>query len=383
MSLRAVLAMVMAGLFVNATQAASNTSALARLQNVHRIIFLGDSITYAGHYVEDIEAYYTTRFPDRHFEFLNLGLPSETVSGLSEPGHAGGKFLRPDLHWRLSSILQKTKPDLVFACYGMNDGIYLPFDEERFQQFKDGMKWLHEQVVASGAKLIHVTPPTFDGVTAQALKMSRGKPASSPPYEGYNTVLDHYSDWLLAQGTNGWSVVDLHVPMNLWLAEQRKENPKFSYTHEGVHPDAAGHWVMAKQILLYLGAEDVADDNSVAAMLSGHPHGKEILKLTSEKQSLLKNAWLTYTGYKRPGIKQGLPIQEAQSKAAELDRQIEALIKPNANAKSALAFPGNKFVGVRLSPGAATFKPANGLQMLNVVSCVFVAVAGDGHTPYF
>src|SRR6516164_2042518 len=69
-----------------------STNALAKLQGVHRIIFLGDSITYAGGYVDDVEAYYVTRFPDRHFEFINMGLGSETVSGLSEPGHAGGKF---------------------------------------------------------------------------------------------------------------------------------------------------------------------------------------------------------------------------------------------------------------------------------------------------
>src|SRR5690348_6368949 len=174
---------ILSGLCVFGAQAASTTNALDRLENVHRIVFLGDSITYAGHYVEDIEAYYVTCFPDHHFEFLNLGLPSETVSGLSEPGHAGGKFPRPDLHWRLNRVLEKARPDLVFACYGMNDGIYLPFSDERFQKFKDGMEWLHEQVVAPGAKLIHVTPPTFDGVTARALKKSRGKPASSPPYE--------------------------------------------------------------------------------------------------------------------------------------------------------------------------------------------------------
>src|ERR1044072_9164195 len=66
-----------------------------QFQNVHRIVFLGDSITYSGQYAELVEAYFVTRFPDRHLELLNLGLPSETVSGLSEEGHAGGKFPRP------------------------------------------------------------------------------------------------------------------------------------------------------------------------------------------------------------------------------------------------------------------------------------------------
>ena len=97
------------------------------LAGAGRVLFLGDSITYSGQYVELIEAYFVTRFPKRQIEFLNLGLPSETVSGLSEPGHAGGAFPRPDLHERLARVLEKTKPDVVIACYGMNDGIYLPF----------------------------------------------------------------------------------------------------------------------------------------------------------------------------------------------------------------------------------------------------------------
>lgn len=112
-------------------------SAAEFLPGVQRIVFLGDSITYAGHYVDQFEAFLATRYPGRQFEVLDLGLPSETVSGLSEPGHAGGKFPRPDLHERLDRVLTKTKPDLVISCYGMNDGIYQPLSEERFAKYRE------------------------------------------------------------------------------------------------------------------------------------------------------------------------------------------------------------------------------------------------------
>src|ERR1700722_20154887 len=94
----------------------------APLAGVRRVIFLGDSITYSGQYVEYIEAYVRIHSPALRSEFLDLGLPSETVSGLSEPVHAGGQFPRPDLHERLERVLDKARPDLVVACYGMNDG---------------------------------------------------------------------------------------------------------------------------------------------------------------------------------------------------------------------------------------------------------------------
>ncbi|MDQ6813524.1 MAG: G-D-S-L family lipolytic protein, partial [Bacteroidota bacterium] len=131
---------------------------------VKRILFLGNSITWAGNYVNDVEAFIRVQHPVRELEFINAGLSSETVSGLSEPGHAGGSFPRPDLHERLARVLTQTKPDLVFACYGMNDGIYMPFDLDRFQKFKDGINWLHAEVTKTGARLIHLTPPYYDEV---------------------------------------------------------------------------------------------------------------------------------------------------------------------------------------------------------------------------
>jgi hypothetical protein len=74
------------------------------LAGVRRVVFLGDSITYAGQYIEFLEAYLRVKDPTLRCEFLDLGLPSETVSGLTEPGHAGGQFPRPDLHERLDRV---------------------------------------------------------------------------------------------------------------------------------------------------------------------------------------------------------------------------------------------------------------------------------------
>ncbi|MBM3892020.1 MAG: SGNH/GDSL hydrolase family protein, partial [Verrucomicrobia bacterium] len=295
------------------------------LPAVKRIVVLGDSITYGGAYVELLDAYVVTRFPERRIEILNLGLPSENVSGLSEPGHAGGKFPRPDLHERLERVLARTKPDLVIACYGMNDGIYYPFGEERFQKFQDGIRRLRERVTAAGAKILHVTPPTFDPEPIKARTLPAGLPEYRQPYAGYNEVLDRYSDWLLGQRKNGWDVADLHGPMNRYLAEHRKQDPNFLLAKDGVHANETGHWIMAKQVLLHLGAKDVANADNAAAMLEAHPRGKELLGLVQQRQRLLKDAWLTDTGHTRPGMKQGLPLAEAQAKATEIEKQIREL----------------------------------------------------------
>ena len=123
------------------------------LADVHRIVFVGDSITYSGQFIEYVEAWAKVTQPRRRCEFLNLGLPSETVSGLSEPGHADGAFPRPDLHERFVRILERTKPDLVVACYGMNDGIYYPLANSRFEKYQAGINWLRDQARGVGAQV--------------------------------------------------------------------------------------------------------------------------------------------------------------------------------------------------------------------------------------
>ncbi|HVW60119.1 MAG TPA: SGNH/GDSL hydrolase family protein [Puia sp.] len=278
---------------------------------VHRIVFLGNSITYAGRYIVDIETYFITHYPGKHYEFINAGLPSETVSGLSEPGHAGGQFPRPDLHERLARVLALTKPDLVFACYGMNDGIYMPFDEERFLRFRAGILWLHREVTKTGVLFIHVTPPVFD--------------EQKGGHKGYEDVLDRYSEWLLQQRDSlGWRVADLHSPMKRYFEDHRRLDPAFAFAGDGVHPDSLGHWIMARAILRYLG-EKLSEGDGMDVVLGGKD--RKILALVEEKQDLMKDAWLTAAGHKRPGMKKGLPLEEAKVKEAEIEKRIGELNK--------------------------------------------------------
>jgi lysophospholipase L1-like esterase len=279
-------------------------------KKIKRIVFLGNSITYDGRYITDIETYFVQHYPACTYEFINVGLPSETVSGLTEDGHAGGRFPRPDLHERLKKVLGKTKPDLVFACYGMNDGIYLPLNDERFQAFKNGIIWLHKSLDSAGIKkIIFFTPPVHDD------KILRTK--------GYNRVLNAYSEWLVSFAKNQkWELIDLHKSMTDYLNAQIAADSSFRFAPDQVHPDDAGHWFMAKTILKGLG-QTVKEDQKME--LGSTDVDRKLFELIKTRQAFMKDAWLSATGHLRPEMRPGMPLNEAKKKYSGIDKQIRSL----------------------------------------------------------
>lgn len=306
---------------VSFMRAVDSVSLPVELTHARRVLVLGDSITYSGTYVDLFEAAVRRAAPAWRGEILALGLPSETVSGLSEDGHAGGKFPRPDLHERLDRVLAQTKPDLVLACYGMNDGIYHPWGEERFARFRAGIERLREKVQAAGAKLVHLTPPVFDAQPIKDKVLPAGAAAYPAPFAGYDDVLGRYSTWLLEQRARGWKVIDLHGPMRRMLDARRKENPAFAFSKDGVHPDRAGHAVMAHALL---SGWDFASERADAVLPMANDKDDALLKLIAARRKLLSDAWLTATGHKRPGMAVGKPLAEAEREAAEIGKKIEA-----------------------------------------------------------
>jgi lysophospholipase L1-like esterase len=280
-------------------------------KKVKKILFLGNSITYSGEYLVYVETVYRLNNPDRKLDWLNLGLPSETVSGLSEEGHAGGAFPRPDLHERLDRIFAQIQPDLVFVNYGMNDGIYLPFDSARFNNYADGMSWLNSKIQAIKAKAVFLTPPIYDPIKGKA----------------YSETLDQYSTWLIDQEKeSGWKIIDIHFPMKAYLEAQRKVEPEFYLAKDGVHPNSTGHWLMAKPILGFLGLGEIDSKTTFEELISTYPNGLELFILISQKQKILRDAYLSTTGHLRPGIAEGLTMKVARKQAEKLEIQIRELI---------------------------------------------------------
>lgn len=270
-----------------------------------RVVFLGDSITQAGGYVTLITYYLEKLHPRKDFDVLGLGLASETLSGLSEDGHAGGKFPRPCLFERLGRLLEKARPDVVFACYGINDGIYQPLDADRFAAFKKGVTKLIEQCKEAGVKEVYlVTPPIFD-FTPRVDEFN------------YDSVMTAYAKWETELKVTGVRVIDLHSAMR--KARDARTEP---FSRDRVHPGGAGHLVMARTVLAALGVK--VPDETVTDIQKA-----PLYKLVAEKRAMRSTHWMKHIGYTRERTVKPEPLGAVEADAAKIQEKIDALRRTN------------------------------------------------------
>ena len=138
---------------------------------------------------------------------------------------------------------------------------------------------------------------------------------------GYGKVLDEYSNWLIEQ--KNWQVIDTHHALQKHLMKELKKDLNYRISKDGVHPGDQGHWIMAKEILRYLGGKKLGRFQSVEEMFEPMKDSKVFFDLIVQRQNILKDAWLTKIGHKRPEMKTGLPMHEANLKAADLMKKIK------------------------------------------------------------
>jgi len=229
-----------------------------------KIVFVGDSITAAGQYVMYIEGYLVTRFPQRTFDVLNVGRSSETLSNLSEADHPGR---RPCLFARFDADVAGFAPTVVVSCYGINDGIYHPFSEERFKSYQEGVGRLITKVRRDlKARLLLLTPPIYDS-------RNPGQPDVRPeetygykrPFADYDQVLEKYAAWLMTLKEEGVTVGDLHALMALHVKTRRQDTPAFRMSGDTIHPSSTGHLLMAMAVLKAWHAPALVDEACIDA----------------------------------------------------------------------------------------------------------------------
>jgi lysophospholipase L1-like esterase len=321
-ALEPILAKLMGDKVIKSSQQIALEKAPADVRELanKRIMVLGDSITQDGRYVNMMEYLLQKQHPFLDFNIFSVGLASETASGLSEIGHP---FPRPDIRERLNRALIAVRPEVVIACYGMNDGIYQPYDATRMKAFQIGITSMVKQCQAVGARVILVTPPAFDitqfgeNITKDGEKFTYGK-----PYAKYDDVLAAFAKWEVKTKPSGVEVIDLHTSMELIARNAKKSSLELYRSGDGIHPTDLGHLFMATTILEGLGIKQPKEDLRVALeAIQTNP----LYDLVSKHRATRSEGWLPYIGYTRGGMTKSTEIVPTEAKAAELQVQINRL----------------------------------------------------------
>lgn len=287
-----------------------------------RVMILGDSITNAGTYVSFIDYYLQKHNPDKEYDIISVGLASETVSGLSEKDHP---FPRPCVHERLGRALEKIEPDIVAACYGMNDGIYHPQGPDRMAAFREGTLKLVDRCRAAGVdRVILLTPPPFDPQPVRQKLYGEGETNYSykHPYRGYAGVLEDYAAWIMGLKCDGVVAIDINTPMTAFLEKKRKTDTDFRFSGDGIHPSPLGHLLMARVFLEGIGAA-IAFDGLAEELKT--VRADPLFTLIDKRRRLRSKGWLQYIGYTRGKTVKKDAIDETRAAAAALQRRIDEL----------------------------------------------------------
>ena len=280
-----------------------------------RVLILGDSITAGGGYVSFMEYLLLKHAPEERFDFISVGLGSETASGLSEKDHP---FPRPCVHSRVDRALELTKPEIVFACYGMNDGIYHPPTPRIERAYQEGIRSLVGKIEKAGARAVILTPPPFDPVPKRGKLAKPGATDWSykAPHADYHKVLEGFAAWIL-EARPGDHQVDLNAAVNRALAAARETDANFTFARDGIHPNAEGHLIMARAILesfgLPTGEENLAE-------IQADP----LFKQADARRRLRSGGWLNHIGYTRGKTVGPAPLGDTEENAAKMMEAMRA-----------------------------------------------------------
>ena len=190
-----------------------------------RFVFLGDSITHQGYWVEPLELMLMVSRPELDLEFFNAGVGGDSVAqGL----------------WRLDSEVIARKPDIVTVLFGMNDGRYVDHDARLLATFENDLDALVARIAKeTKARIVVLGPTYFDDLPREG-KLKR-------PF--YNDVLRKFEGAArrIAEAHKSCFVA-LNEPMRIGTTELRKADPKATLVPDGVHPEVAGGYAIASAI---------------------------------------------------------------------------------------------------------------------------------------
>lgn len=206
------------------------------LQKGDRLAICGDSITEQKMYSRIVETYLTVCVPELDITVRQYGWGGETA-----PGFLG----------RMKNDCLRFNPTIATTCYGMNDFHYLPYKEEYGKEYRDSTTAIIDLFKKNGTRVILGSPgcvgkkPWWQedpAITTNDLNLSLLK------FRNIDVEIASEQDTAFA---------DIYVPMlmSVYKAQTLYGSDFKVCGDDGVHPDWAGHVIMAYAFLKSMGLD--------------------------------------------------------------------------------------------------------------------------------
>lgn len=250
-------------------EAAPQTTAPV-LRKGDRLAICGDSITEQKRYSLIIETYLTACRPELEITCRQYGWNGENAGG----------FLK-----RIESDVLRFQPTVATTCHGMNDFRYQPYDQEIAGEYRKNQTAIINAFQAIGCRVVLGSPGIIDSVPHWVKN-------ASGTQEQLNLTLSRFRNiGVEVARETGVGFADIYQPMLLADYEAKKRyGPDFKVAgKDGVHPDWAGHLVMAYGFLKgldldgNLGSVTYHESTGIATAASGH----EVLACADGKFTIL------------------------------------------------------------------------------------------------
>jgi lysophospholipase L1-like esterase len=206
-----------------------------------RIVFLGDSITQAQMYTNYVETYLALRYPKLNLQFFNAGWGGDnTLTAFS----------------RLDRDVVALKPTLVTISFGMNDGGYTMPTDEILRRYTQGLEEIVGRLKQLKIRILLLTPGAVDEDMSAVCKGAQYNA------RGLRMISDIALRFARKQKIPAFDMHKLMMGVN---AAAKASDPGFTMIPDAVHPDSAGHMVMAFGLLNALGVPPLKSTASVSA----------------------------------------------------------------------------------------------------------------------
>jgi pimeloyl-ACP methyl ester carboxylesterase len=189
------------------------------------------------------------------------------------------------------------------------------------EAYQAGILKAVQAVRAAGAKAIVMTPPPFDPASFTGGNLQPESMASyswKAPYQKYNDTLLQYAAWIKSLGSEVDGAVNTYDLLSQGIENERKNNPAYS-SGDGIHPNAKGHWLIAKKLLSRLFNITLEREPDYVE----HPEHSAYFKLILERHRLLSSAWKEHIGHTNPTKADALPLKEALVRSSEIEQEIK------------------------------------------------------------